>query len=62
LGNKKEDVDRINLYKAETIPRSRKMHQVQLLSHRDPTFLQIRELMCFCAACLAESYSGVEAG
>jgi hypothetical protein len=49
---KKGHVDRVNFYRAGTNPGSKKMHQVRLLSPRDPTLLQIRELMCFCTASL----------
>jgi hypothetical protein len=54
------DVLRSNLYNCRTLPGSSKLHSVCGFSRIDPTQLMIRQLLCFCNACIDSEWDNCE--
>ena len=48
---KEGDISRGQDLQCETVPGSRKQHQVCSVSSKDPTLMQFRVLSCFCWSC-----------
>ncbi len=52
---KSEDVNRSVTWNCKNIVRTRSLPYVALVSHRDVTLLNLRELACFCLECMDDN-------